>query len=403
MRIGIADVDASVPVDSPIDRYASQEATSVYTGVHTFPMLPEALSTDRTSLKPDADRVSLVIEFVVASDGRTSGGMVYRALTRNQAQLTYTRVGGWLDGRGEPPPPVAASPLLRDQLTLQHEAATRLRAARQQRGALTLESTQVRPLLDGDRVTGIAEEEKNLATALIEDFMIAANETVAQMLDAAGVSSIRRVVRAPERWDRIVALAASKGARLPEHPDPKALDAFLGAERAADPDRFLDLSLAVVKLLGPGTYVVQRPGAPASEHFALAVHDYTHATAPNRRFADLVTQRLIKAALRGAAPPYSDAALEAVARNSTVKEDAARKVERDMAKRLAATAMGRRLGETFDAVVTGVTPHGTFVRVFRPHVEGLLERAEGVDVGDRLRVRLVHTDPARGYIDFARA
>jgi exoribonuclease-2 len=292
---------------------------------------------------------------------------------------------------------------LEAQLKLQDEAAQRLRKQRYSRGALDIETTEVRPTMHDEQVTGLVKQEKNRATELIEDFMIAANGVVARMLQQKKVSSIRRVVKTPERWGRIVQLAAQQGGKLPSEPDSKALNEFLTQRKSADPDHFADLSLAVIKLMGPGEYVLERPGDPEQGHFGLAVLDYTHSTAPNRRFADLVTQRLIKATLSGKHIPYSDEELDAIARNCTLKEDAARKVERQMSKRIAAVVMSSRIGETFDAMVTGVTTKGTFVRIVQPHAEGLLAQGQqGVDVGDRLKVKLIRTDVERGFIDFAR-
>jgi exoribonuclease-2 len=402
--VGIADVDGLVPARSPIDAHAAVETTTVYAGVRNFPMLPEALSTGTTSLLESADKLAVVIEFAVAADGAVHGGQVYRALVRNQAQLTYDAVGAWLEGAGPAPPKVAASRELQQQLTLQDECARRLLTARQRHGALNIETIETRPLLLRGEVADLVRQQKNRATELIEDFMIAANEVVARTLGTLHLPSIRRVVRTPERWPRIVDLARSLGVALPAAPSPGALNDFLLARKAADPDHFPDLSLAVIKLMGPGEYVLERPGEPDPGHFGLAVQDYTHATAPNRRFADIVTQRLLKTALAGQPAPYNDDELAAIARNCTLKENEARKVEREMTKRIAAVAMSHRIGETFDAIVTGVTPKGTFVRVLKPHVEGLLARGQqGVDVGDRLRVTLVRTDVDRGYIDFARA
>jgi exoribonuclease-2 len=341
---------------------------------------------------------------VVAADGSVRSSDVYRAIVRNTAQLAYDGAGAWLDRTGPAPAKVAASADLQAQLALQDACAQALRGARYRHGALNIETIETRPVVLRGEVVDVARQEKNRATELIEDFMIAANEVVARALEAKHVSSIRRVVKTPERWDRIVALAATLGGSLPAAPDSKALNQFLVARKAVDPDHFTDLSLAVIKLMGPGEYVLERPGDPEPGHFGLAVQDYTHSTAPNRRFADLVTQRLIKAVLAGQPAPYADDELAAIARNCTLKEDAARKVEREMSKRIAAVAMSRRIGDTFDAIVTGVTPSGTFVRVLTPHVEGLLARGQqGADVGDRLRVTLVSTDPQRGYIDFARA
>jgi exoribonuclease-2 len=401
--IGIADVDTFVPRSTAIDDHAAKETTTVYTGVRNFPMLPEVLSTGATSLLEAGDKLSLVTEVVVSRDGRVQSGTVYRAVVRNKAQLTYNAVGAWLEGRGAAPGKVAASAPLQAQLKLQDEVAQALRAERHRHGALNLDTIEVRPILKSDQVVDVVRQEKNLATELIEDFMIAANEVVARMLDTSKVSSLRRVVRTPKRWDRIVEIAAGLGGHLPAAPDSKALNDFLVARQAADADHFPDLSLSVIKLLGPGEYVLQRPGAPETGHFGLAVQDYTHSTAPNRRFADLVTQRLLKAVIARRPAPYSDADLAAVATNCTLKEDAARKVEREMSKRIAAVAMSARIGELFDAIVTGVTAHGTFVRILKPHVEGLLAQGQhGVDVGDKVRVKLVRTDVERGYIDFAR-
>lgn len=402
VMVGIADVDALVPRDSPIDQHAAHETTTVYTGVRIFPMLPEELSTGVTSLLEEGDKLSVVIEFVAGNDGQVKSSNVYRAVVRNKAQLTYNAVGAWLEGRAEAPEKVAASTELQAQLKLQDEIAQALKKERYEHGALNIETIETRPLMLGQQIVDIVKQEKNRATDLIEDFMIAANGVVARML--AKVSSIRRVVKTPERWDRIVELAKQYGGQLPAGPDSKALNEFLMQRKAADPDHFADLSLAVIKLMGPGEYVLERPNDPVQGHFGLAVQDYTHSTAPNRRFADLVTQRLIKAALAAQPGPYSDSELLSIARNCTEKEDAARKVERGMAKRIAAVALSSRIGQTFDAVVTGVTEHGTFVRITQPHAEGLLARGQqGMDVGDKLRVKLISTDVQRGYIDFARA
>ncbi len=402
LLVAIADVDVLVPLRTPIDDHAALETTTVYTGVRNFPMIPEALSTNATSLLEGADKLAVVIEFLVAADGSVHSEQVYRALVRNKAQLTYDAVGAWLERAAPPPPKVAASPDLQRQLTLQDECAQRLLGARHRHGALNIETIEMRPVLLHGEVVDVVRQQKTRATELIEDFMIAANETVARTLEALGVASIRRVVRTPERWDRIVELARQLGAALPAQPDSRALNDFLVARRSADPDHFADLSLAVIKLLGPGEYVVEGPRDMRVDHFGLAVQNYTHATAPNRRFADLVTQRLLKTSLAGRSAPYKDDELAAIARNCTTKENDARKVEREMSKRIAAVAMSHRIGETFDAIVTGVTPKGTFVRVLKPHVEGLLARGQqGVDVGDRLRVRLARVDVDRGYIDFA--
>jgi len=403
--VAIADVDAAVPVDSPIDKHAAYETTSVYTGVQTFPMLPEELSTDLTSLNQNADRLAVVVEMVVAGDGSISSPAVYRALVRNQAQLTYNGVGPWLEGTATSPPKVGASSDLAAQLKLQDEAAQILGEARQKMGALNLDRVEAEAVVsEGGEVQGINTRKKNRATELIENFMVAANGVMARALQDAKISSIRRVVKTPERWPRIVELAAQHGETLPAEPDSGALNAFLQKRRAADPDHYADVSLAVVKLMGPGEYVLARSGEDAPGHFALAAHDYTHSTAPNRRFADTVTQRLIKSVLGKLPCPYSDSQLDAIAKRCTLQEDAARKVERVMSKRIAAVALRNRVGEIFRAVVTGAGPKGVFVRVLGPPVEGMLVQGQqGADVGDRMQVKLVGTDPRRGFIDFAKA
>jgi exoribonuclease-2 len=404
VRVAIADVDAFVPKDSPIDRHAAIETTTVYTGVSIFPMLPVDLSTGATSLNEAEDRLAVVTEMDVSPAGQVTASSVYRAVVRNHAQLAYNGVGAWLESRGSAPAKVEASPPLQAQLKLQDEAAQALSAERHRRGALNLETIEVRGIMENGEVVDLERQEKNKATDLIEDFMIAVNGVVARLLESKQLPSIRRVVRTPKRWDRIVTLAGTFGARLPAEPDAAALNAFLLQQKAADPERFADVSLAVVKLMGRGEYVLERPGADPPGHFGLAVEDYTHSTAPNRRFADLVTQRLVKASLTKQPCPYSEGELDTIARNCTLKEDAANKVERDISKRIAASAMSRRIGETFDAIVTGASPKGTFVRALGPQVEGLLMHpGPGVDVGDKLRVTLVRTDPQRGFIDFEAA
>jgi exoribonuclease-2 len=402
VMIGIADVDAYVAKQTPIDQHASRETTTVYTGVRNFPMLPEELSTGVTSLLENQDRACVVIEFTVEAQGNLKSSDVYRAIVRNKAQLQYNSVGAWLEGTAQAPPKVAASSELQQQLKLQDSVAQKLKQQRFQHGALNLQTDEVHPLVLNNQVVDVVKQQKNRATDLIEDFMVAANGVVARLLE--NVDSLRRIVRTPKRWDRIVALAASKGEKLPAQPDSKALNDLLLRRKAADPDHFADLSLTVIKLLGPGEYVLERAGETSQGHFGLAVQDYTHSTAPNRRFADVVTQRLIKALLAGQQNPYSTDELTAIASNCTVKEDAARKVEREMSKRLAAFAMQHRIGEVFDAIVTGKTDHGTFVRVLQPHIEGLLAQGQqGLDVGDKLRARLIRTDVQKGYIDFERA
>lgn len=406
--IGIADVDAYVSKGSAIDRYAEAATVTVYTGVKNFSMLPEELSTGLTSLLENEDRMCIVTEFVLdavacKTESCIASSRIYRALVRNKAQLTYNGVGPWLEDKGEAPAKVAASVDLQVQLRLQHEIAQRLRDARFQHGALNLETLEGESTVQGDKIE-LDTQHKNAATELIEDFMIAANGVVARTLQSKKIAAIRRVVRTPKRWDRIVEVAAELGAKLPSLPDSGALNEFLCLQKEKDPDHFADLSLAVIKLMGPGEYVLERPGGTAEGHFGLAVEDYTHSTAPNRRFADLVTQRLLKAMIAGAASPYSEDELAAIAQNCTIKATAERKVEREMQKRIAAVALQNRIGQRFHAIVTGANEHGVFVRALEPYVEGMLVRGQhGVDVGDKLNVTLVHTDPERGFIDFARA
>jgi VacB/RNase II family 3'-5' exoribonuclease len=403
VKIGIADVDLYVPKGSAIDRHAALETVTVYSGVTIFPMLPEDLSTGLTSLLEGEDRACIVTEFVFDSQDRVATSQIYPALVRNKAQLAYNSVGTWLEGEGEAPGKIAASEELQAQLRLQSEVAQRLRTIRFERGALTLETIEARAVVEGGAID-IASEERNPATDLIEDFMVAANGVVARTLREKGIPSIRRIVKTPKRWDRIVQLAAQLGEKLPAEPDSKALNDFLCRRKEQDSDHFADLSLAVVKLMGPGEYGRERPTEKPEGHFALAVEDYTHSTAPNRRYADLVTQRLIKAMIAGKPSPYSDEELTAIAASCTSKATAERKVEREMQKRIAAVAMRHRIGQMFHAIVTGVTDRGTFVRTLTPHVDGMLVHGQqGVDVGDKLNVKLVRTDPAHGFIDFARA
>jgi VacB/RNase II family 3'-5' exoribonuclease len=401
--VGVADVDARVEKGTVIDSHAQSQTTSVYTGVTVFPMLPTELSEGITSLNENEDRAAFVIEFVVDADGKSSDEKAYRALVRNRAQLAYPSVGAWLEGKGDPPAKVAASADLAAQLKLQDTAAQHMGGERFQHGALDLETIETRPVLVTDQIIGIAPVEKNRATSLIEEFMIAANGVIARTFEDAGLASIRRIVRTPKRWDRIVELAKErKGVVLPAQPDSKALNDFLVAQKKADPDHFPDLSLIVIKLMGPGEYVLVKPNQPSPGHFGLAVQDYTHSTAPNRRFPDMVTQRLLKAWIAKAPQPYSEDALNSIALRCTEMEDAARKVEREMQKRIAAVALHPHIGQTYSAIVTGVNNYGTFVRILNPHADGkLVQGGKGLDVGDRVTVKLVSTDPQRGFIDFA--
>jgi len=402
--VAIADVDAVVRDGSAIDAHARHNTTSVYTAAEIFSMLPERLSTDLTSLGEGQDRLAIVVEMVVDETGAAAGSDLYRATVRNQAKLAYNGVAAWLEGAGPAPARLAAVPGMDAQIRLQDRVAQALKDRRHHHGALGLHTIEARPVFDGDRLTDLEVEEPNRAKALIEDFMIAANGATAAYLEAHRFPSLRRVLRSPDRWGRIAELAEGFGARLPPEPNAAALEAFLARRRRADPLRFPDLSLAIVKLMGRGEYVVEFPGGTTPGHFGLAVRDYTHSTAPNRRFPDLVTQRLLKAALAGRPVPYGNDELQALAAHCTEEEDNANKVERQVGKSAAALLLESRIGERFDAIVTGASPKGTWVRILQPPVEGkLVHGFEGLDVGDRVRVELIGTNVERGYIDFGRA
>ena len=402
IRVAVADVDALVRAGSAIDGHARHNTTSVYTAAEIFPMLPERLSTDLTSLNPGEDRLAVVVDMLFASGGDLAASDVYRARVRNHAKLAYNGVAAWLDGEAAAPEALKAVPGLEENLRVQDGIAQRLRSARHAQGALSLQTIQSRPVFDHDQLHGLELDQKNRAKEIIEDFMISANGVTARYLEAKGFPSIRRVVRTPKRWDRIVDLARTQGGRLPAVADAAALDAFLVKARAADPLRFPDLSLAIIKLLGSGEYVAEQPGEPAPGHFGLAVQDYTHSTAPNRRYTDLVTQRLLKAAIAGHEAPHDGEELKALAAHLTEAEDAANKVERQVAKSAAALLLESRIGEKFDALVTGASDKGTWARLLAMPVEGRVERGfEGLDVGDRIRVQLISVDVERGYIDFS--
>jgi ribonuclease R len=400
--VAVADVDAVVAKGTALDRHASRNTTSIYTAAQIFPMLPEKLSTDLSSLGKDVDRVAVIIEMDIDAGGNCTRSTVYQALVRNQAKLAYASVGAWLAGQAAPPAPVTEVAGMADQLKLQDAAAQRMRQLRHEHGALALQTIETRPVFDGDTLTGLRPEEKDRAKALIEDFMIGANTVIARFLADHGAASIRRVVRTPKRWPRIVEIAAGLGSKLPADPDGTALAQFLAARQKIDPDHFPDLSLAVIKLLGSGEYVVDAPGGEDPGHFGLAVHDYTHSTAPNRRYPDVITQRLVKAVLAKAATPYSTDELTALAQHCTEKEDDAQKVERQVGKSAAAMLLASHVGEHFDGLVTGASEQGTYVRILNPPAEGrVVKGAAGLDVGQRVNVRLVSTDVDRGWIDFA--
>ncbi len=401
--VAIADVDAVVKKGSGIDEHAQHNTTSVYTAAQIFPMLPEKLSTDITSLNHDADRLAVVVEMVIDGGGSLRSSDIFRATVRNGAKLAYNSLAGWLEGSGPMPEGIGKLNGLEENLRQQDRTAQTLKSLRHEHGALELQTIEARPVFEGDELKNLEPDEKNRAKEIIEDFMIAANGVSARYLASKGFASIRRVVRTPKRWDRILALASERGVTLPAEPDAKALNQFLVSTKAADPLHFPDLSLSVIKLLGAGEYVVEPPGGHASGHFGLAVKDYTHSTAPNRRYPDLITQRLLKAAIAGNTPTYGLEELEVLAKHCTEEEDAAKKVERQIEKSAAALLLESRIGESFDAVVTGASEKGTWVRILQPPVEGkLVSGFEGMDVGHRLRVQLTRTDVERGYIDFKR-
>jgi exoribonuclease II len=399
--VAIADVDTLVPKDSPLDQHARANTTSVYTGARIFSMLPEKLSTDFTSMNEDQVRLAVVTEMVFLPNGTLERSQVFRARVHNKARLSYDSTAAWIMDEGPLPAAAAAVPGMDKQLRTQDTLAQTLRALRRERGALDFQTFQPKAVFDNDRVVDVRQQEQNRARQLIEEFMIATNGVTALYLAGKQRASIRRVVRSPERWARIVEVAVERGDALPMDPDPAALEAFLARQRQQDPLRFPDLSLTIVKLMGAGEYVVEMPGGPKLGHFGLAVRDYAHATAPNRRFPDLITQRLLKAAIVGAPPPYSHDELTALAAHCSRQEDAANKVERQLRKSEAALLLQQRLGQTFDGVVTGVAKGNTWVRIFAPHAEGMLRTREPVRVGQRVRVRLQDTDVPRGFIDFA--
>jgi exoribonuclease-2 len=404
LYVGVADVDALVVRGSAIDGHARTNTTSVYTAAAIFPMLPEKLSTDLTSLGDGDDRLAIVMEMIVGPDGTVTSADVYRATVRNHAKLAYDSVAAWLEGKSPAPARVAEVAGVDEQLRVQDRAAQWLRQRRFEKGALTLETLEARAVFEDGALADLVPEGRNRAKDLIEDLMIAANGVTARYLESKKLPSLRRVLRSPERWAKIVALAESLGEELPPDPSNAALEAFLMARRRAAPSRFADLSLSVVKLLGRGEYVLEMPGEPVAGHFGLALRDYTHSTAPNRRFPDLITHRLLKAALSGKPSPYSSQELAKLAEHCTVQEDAAAKVERRVRKSAAALLLAPRVGQHFDAIVTGASPKGTYVRISHPAAEGRLTSGfHGLDVGDRLRVELVDTDFERGYVDFARA
>jgi VacB/RNase II family 3'-5' exoribonuclease len=399
--VAVADVDSLVRNGLAIDEHARHNTTSVYTAARIFPMLPETLSTGLTSLNFNEDRLSIVVEMVVSADGSLKDSDIYRARVHNHAKLAYNSVAAWLEGNGTVPEAIPAANGLDENLRMQDKIAQSMKNFRHVHGALSFETIEAKPIFEGNEIRDLEVEKKNRTKDIIEDFMIAANGVTARYLSSKKFPSIRRVVRTPKRWERIVEIARDHGFRLPVNPDSKALEEFLIKEKAADPLRFPDLSLAVIKLLGIGEYVAELPGENAPGHFGLAVRDYTHSTAPNRRYTDLITQRLLKAAIADGSCPYGEDELDLLAKHCTEKEDAAKKVERQVGKSAAALLLESRIGEQFDTIVTGASSKGTWVRLLTMPVEGrLVHGFEGIDVGDRIRVDLISVDVEQGFIDF---
>jgi VacB/RNase II family 3'-5' exoribonuclease len=400
IMVAVADVDASVPKGSKLDEHAAHNSASVYSSAKIYPMLPDKLSTDFTSLGPDVDRLAVVIEMRISADGRVLDGDVFRATVRNKAKLAYDAVAAWLDGDAPMPEVINTVPGLADDIRLQDEVAQRLKARRNKQGALNFESIEARAVFDGNVIADLVAQEDNRARELIEEFMIAANGVVARYLAGKGFPSLRRVVRTPKRWGAIVDLAASYGTRLPNQPDPRALNRFLHEQQARDPIRFPDLSLSVVKLMGAGEYVAERVAGEGTGHFGLAVRDYAHSTAPNRRYPDLITQRLLKAALSGKRSPYAVRELDMIASHCSAREESIKKIERLVEKSAAALLLQDRVGERFDGVVSGLSEFGAWVRLLDPPVEGRLSEAGGVASGQAVHVELMRADVERGFVDF---
>lgn len=399
--VAIADVDALVNAKSNIDIHASQNTASVYTVAQIFPMLPEKLSTNLTSLSLDSDRCAIVVDMILGVDGKVEQSDVYQAIVRNYAKLQYSKVALWLEGTGTDYPEITRVKGLEDNIKLQDRIAQKMKELRYEHGALEFETIEASPVFDGDTLREMKVELKNRAKDLIEDFMIAANGSTAQYLTGKKFPSLRRVVRVPERWDRIVELASGNGFSLPAEADSKSLSDYLKFIRQKDPVHFSDASLSILKLLGPGEYVVDVPGEIPPGHFGLAVKDYTHSTAPNRRYPDLITQRLLKSAISGQPVPYTLEQLGQIATHCTLKEDDVKKVERQVEKSANAILMESRIGEIFDAIVSGASPKGTWIRLLNPHVEGkLVDGFKGLEVGNKLKARLTHIDVESGFIDF---
>jgi len=315
--------------------------------------------------------------------------------------LIYEEVGDWLEGKTGVPESVRAISGLSEQIQLQNTAAQRLKQHRRELGALDLGTLEANAVVSGGEVLDLVVQDQNMTRCLIEEFMVAANGTTVAFLNKSHMPMIQRIVRTPKNWDGIMMTAAQYREKLPKSPDTRALAKFLIRRRKADPERFPDLSLTIVKLMGPGEYVPLIPGEPPIGHFALAVTDYTHGTAPNRRYVDLIIQRIIKSVLDKQRNPYTNTELKELTAWLTGREKGSKKVERFMQKAAAAVLLQDRVGQLFEGLVTGASEKGTYVRILNPPVEGrVIQGSKGLYVGQKVRVRLLGTDPYQGHIDF---
>ena len=395
--VAVADVDAIVKRGSPVDQYASHNTTSIYTPTRVFPMLPPKLCYDLTSLNEECDRCAIVVEISVDEAGKYSLLNIYPALVRNRAKLAYNRVADWIERDIRLP----QSRAILEQLKLQDSIAVRIQRYRTEQGALGFETIEVQPVVVNSQVVRLEEKAVNRAHKLIENFMIAANVCMTRYFTDWNLPVMRRIVKTPKRWSRIVQLANQLGERLPARANVKSLRDFLYRQRHSNPSQFPDLSLSIIKLLGRGEYVLGIPGGDSQGHFDLALRDYAHTTAPNRRFPDLVMQRLLKSHLYGEAIPYRRSELIRIAKNCTKKEDDAVKVERRLVKCAAAMMLVHLIGHQYKAMVTGASQKGTWVRITNPPIEGRLTHGfQDVDVGDWIEVQLIRVDIHNGHIDF---
>jgi exoribonuclease-2 len=409
LYVAIADVEYFVRKGSALDKYAATNTCSIYTGVQVFPMLPNELSTDLTSFNQGKTRLAVVTETHISKDGEVVSSTVFPAIVKNQARLAYDAVAAWLEGVTPERDPTGSieklsrNPALQDQIREQEKVAISLRKHREARGALDFVSPQLRATTTPDGKVEVGAQYANRATIIIQEFMVATNEAVDQFLQEKKLPSIQRIVREPKNWPRMAEIASVHGTTLPPKPDGKALQEFLAVQRKRDPHNFPELSLAMIKLLGRGEYVVKTHARDSLGHFGLATPNYAHSTAPNRRYPDLITQRMLKAAFSQKDSPYSLEELDAIAQRCSAKEDDSNRIERQVQKSVAALALRERIGDIFPALVTGVNEDGTWVRVVDPPVEGKLQADRPFKVGDHVKARLTKTNPMRGFLDFEAA